>query len=60
MVRAVIKKLVFFHYDDGSRSGETVYSLLKSMMITFKVMVMVPIMSLKETIGCVWFLARLT
>ena len=30
MVRAVMKKLVFFHYDDGSRSGETAYSLLKS------------------------------
>jgi hypothetical protein len=25
-----MKKLVFFHYDDGSRSGETAYSLLKS------------------------------
>ena len=30
MVRAVMKKLVFFHYDDGSRSGDTAYSLLKS------------------------------
>ena len=30
MVRSVIKKLVFFHYDDGSRSGGTAYSLLKS------------------------------
>lgn len=30
MVRSVMKELVFFHYDDGSRSGETAYSLLKS------------------------------
>jgi transposase len=30
MVRSVMKKLVFFHYDDGSRSGEAAYSLLKS------------------------------
>jgi transposase len=30
MIRSVVKKLVFFHYDDGSRSGDTAYSLLKS------------------------------
>lgn len=30
MVRSVMKKLVFFHYDEGSRSGGTAYSLLKS------------------------------
>jgi Transposase and inactivated derivatives len=30
MVRSVMKKLVFFHYDEGSRSGETACSLLKS------------------------------
>lgn len=30
VVRSVMKRLVFFHYDDGSRSGETVSSLLKS------------------------------
>lgn len=30
MVRSVMKKLVFFHYDDGSRSADTAYSLLKS------------------------------
>jgi transposase len=30
MVRSVMKKLVFFHYNDGSRSGATAYSLLKS------------------------------
>jgi hypothetical protein len=30
MIRSVMKKLVFFHYDDGSRSGDTAYSLLKS------------------------------
>ena len=30
MVRAVMKKLVFFYYNDGSRSQETVGTLLKS------------------------------
>ena len=30
MVRAVMQNLVFFHYDEGSRSGQTAYSLLKS------------------------------
>ena len=30
IVRSVMKKLVFFHYDDGSRSQRTVASLLKS------------------------------
>ena len=30
IVRSVMKKLVFFHYDDGSRSQRTVESLLKS------------------------------
>lgn len=29
-VRSVMKKLLFFHYDDGSRSRETASSLLKS------------------------------
>jgi len=30
MVRAVMKKLVFFYYNDGSRSQQTVGTLLKS------------------------------
>jgi len=30
VVRSVMKRLVFFHYDNGSRSRETVSSLLKS------------------------------
>ena len=30
IVRSVMKKLVFFHYDDGSRSQRTVETLLKS------------------------------
>ena len=29
MVRAVMEKLVIFHYDDGSRSGQTIRKLLK-------------------------------
>lgn len=29
MVRAVLEKLVIFHYDDGSRSGQTIKKLLK-------------------------------
>lgn len=29
MVRAVMERLVIFHYDDGSRSGQTIRNLLK-------------------------------
>ena len=29
MVRAAMEKLVIFHYDDGSRSGQTIRNLLK-------------------------------
>ena len=29
MVRAVMEKQVIFHYDDGSRSGQTIRNLLK-------------------------------
>ena len=37
MVRAAMEKLVIFHYDDGSRSGQTIRNLLATSMDIFKV-----------------------
>lgn len=52
MVRAVMERLVIFHYDDGSRSGQTIRNLLKDSRDIFKVTVTVPTMRLRALRMC--------
>lgn len=52
IVRAVMDGLVFFHYDDGSRSQETAWKLLQTFKDIFKVTAMRPTTSLRVRKRC--------
>ena len=52
IVRAVMDGLVFFHYDDGSRSQETAWKLYKPSKDIFKVTAMRPTASLRVRKRC--------